>query len=104
LTLVTWFCGETGFAFCKGWEISIWSPLAFMGREILALSSWLHAFATHEVVWAQVRFDARQGPHRALGTSAAAPGGAGGHADAEICSTPKESAGEAAALRRQQSM
>jgi ceramide glucosyltransferase len=104
LTLVIWFCGEAGFAFCKGWEVSIWSPLAFLGREILALSSWLHAFATHEVVWAQIRFDARQGPRRALGTSAARPEGARGHCDAEMCSTPKESAGEAAALRRQRSM
>jgi ceramide glucosyltransferase len=62
LTLSVWFCGETGFAVCKGWEISVWSPLAFLGREILALTSWLHAFTTHEVVWAQVRFDARHGP------------------------------------------
>jgi ceramide glucosyltransferase len=62
LTLLLWFCAETGFAFCKGWEISLWSPLAFLGREILALVSWLHAFTTHEVVWAQVRFDARHGP------------------------------------------
>jgi ceramide glucosyltransferase len=70
--LVLWFCAETGFAFCKGWEISFWSPLAFLGREILALASWLHAFATHEVVWAQVRFDARHGPRCAPATAAAA--------------------------------
>ena len=67
LTLILWFCAETGFAFCKGWEISLWSPLAFLGREILALASWLHAFATHEVVWAQVRFDARHGPRSSSG-------------------------------------
>ncbi len=72
-TLFIWFCGETGFAYCKGWEVSVWSPLAFLGRDILALSSWLHAFATHQVVWAQVRFDARQGPRGAAGISAAAP-------------------------------
>jgi ceramide glucosyltransferase len=61
LTLLLWFCAETGFALCKGWEVSRWSPLAFLGREILALLAWLRAFTTHDVVWAQVRFDARQG-------------------------------------------
>jgi ceramide glucosyltransferase len=75
LTLFAWFCGETGFAFCKGWEISLWCPLAFLGREILALSSWLHAFTTHEVVWAQVRFDARHGPGGSSVNSAAASTG-----------------------------
>jgi ceramide glucosyltransferase len=61
LTLLGWFCAETGFALCKGWEVSRWSPLTFLGREILALVAWLRAFTTHDVVWAQVRFDARQG-------------------------------------------
>jgi ceramide glucosyltransferase len=61
LTLLLWFCAETGFALCKGWEVSRWSPLASLGREILALVAWLRAFTTHDVVWAQVRFDARQG-------------------------------------------
>jgi ceramide glucosyltransferase len=61
LTLLVWFCAETGFALCKGWEVSRWSPLAFLGREILALVAWLRAFTTHDVVWAEVRFDARQG-------------------------------------------
>ena len=61
LTLLLWFCAETGFSLCKGWEVSRWSPLAFLGREILALMAWLRAFTTHEVVWAEVRFDARQG-------------------------------------------
>ena len=61
LTLLLWFCAETCFALCKGWEVSRWSPLTFLGREILALVAWLRAFTTHEVVWAQVRFDARQG-------------------------------------------
>lgn len=60
-TLLLWFCAETGFAFAKGWEVSAWSPLAFLGREILALTSWLRAFTTHDVVWAKTRFDARKG-------------------------------------------
>lgn len=61
LTLLGWFCAETVFSFCKGWEVSVWSPLAFLGREILALTSWLRAFTTHDVVWAKTRFDARKG-------------------------------------------
>jgi ceramide glucosyltransferase len=61
LTLLVWFCAETSFALCKGWEVSKWSPLAFLGREILALIAWLRAFTTHEVEWGNVRFDARKG-------------------------------------------
>lgn len=60
-TLLGWFAAETAFSLCKGWEVSIWSPLAFLGREILALTSWLRAFTTHDVVWAKTRFDARKG-------------------------------------------
>jgi ceramide glucosyltransferase len=61
LTLLLWFCAETFFALAKGWELSAWSPLAFLGREILALTAWLRAFTTHDVVWAKTRFDARKG-------------------------------------------
>lgn len=82
LTLFLWFCAETGFAFCKGWEISLWSPLAFLGREILALVSWLHAFTTHEVVWAQVRFDARHGPVSSRPSPSVMPDYPGDAADA----------------------
>jgi ceramide glucosyltransferase len=60
-TLALWFCAETLFAFAKGWEVSAWSPLAFLGREILALTAWLRAFTTYDVVWAKTRFDARKG-------------------------------------------
>jgi ceramide glucosyltransferase len=62
LTLAGWFCAETAFAAAKGWEISIWSPLAFLGREVLALAAWLRGWTTHQVVWASHRFDARRGP------------------------------------------
>lgn len=61
LTLFFWFAAETGFALSKGWEVSAWSPLAFLGREIVALAAWLRAFTTYDVVWAQNRFDARRG-------------------------------------------
>ncbi len=61
VTLLLWFCAETGFALCKRWDVSLWSPLAFLGREVLALVAWLRAFTTHDVVWAKTRFDARKG-------------------------------------------
>ncbi len=57
-----WFCAETAFAAAKGWEISIWSPLAFLCREGLSLAAWLRGWTTHQVVWASNRFDARRGP------------------------------------------
>jgi len=61
-TLLAWFCAEAGFAAVKGWEVSAFAPVAFLGREILALAAWLRAWTTHEVVWADGRFDARKGP------------------------------------------
>jgi ceramide glucosyltransferase len=70
LTLLSWFCAEAGFALCKGWEVSWWSPLAFLGREILALAAWLRAFTTHDVVWAEARIDARHGVRAPPGKAA----------------------------------
>jgi ceramide glucosyltransferase len=102
LTSFAWFCGETGFAFCKGWEVSVWSPLAFLGREILALVSWLHALATNEVVWGQVRFDARQGARVALGTPAAVADCAQLHGAAEGSSAPRKKGADEAAASQQQ--
>lgn len=64
-TLVAWFAAETGFAAVKGWEVSVSAPLAFLGREALALASWLRAWTTYEVVWANGKFDARKGPSSA---------------------------------------
>ncbi|ACK50452.1 ceramide glucosyltransferase [Methylocella silvestris BL2] len=61
-TLAGWFCAETAFAAAKGWDISIWSPLSFLGREGLSLAAWLRGWTTHQVIWASNRFDARQGP------------------------------------------
>jgi ceramide glucosyltransferase len=60
-TLLVWFCAETFFALAKGWDVTPWSPFAFLGREILALTAWLRAFTTYDVVWAENRFDARKG-------------------------------------------
>ncbi len=60
-SLAGWFCAEILFTALKGWEISAWAPLAFLGREILALAAWLRAWTTHDVVWGEGRFDARRG-------------------------------------------
>jgi ceramide glucosyltransferase len=68
-TLLGWFACEMGIARLKGWEISAWSPLAFIGREILGLAAWLRAFTTYDVTWANGRFDVFVGA-RALSRAA----------------------------------
>jgi ceramide glucosyltransferase len=99
LTLLLWFYAETAFALCKGWEVSRWSPLAFLGREILALVAWLRAFTTHEVVWAGNRFDARQGVRVALREAAQSHEIGERPADASVSRAPRHArSGQAAAL------
>jgi len=61
LTLFGWFGCEILIAWLKGWEVSVFSPLAFAGREILALAAWLRAWTTDDVVWANGRFDVFNG-------------------------------------------
>jgi ceramide glucosyltransferase len=61
LSLFVWFGCEILVAWLKGWEVSILSPLAFAGREILALAVWLRAWTTDDVVWANGRFDVFNG-------------------------------------------
>jgi ceramide glucosyltransferase len=99
LTLLLWFCAETGFSLCKGWEVSAWSPLAFLGREILALVAWVRAFTTHEVVWAENRFDARQGARTASREAVQSHEIGERRADASTSRAPRhERSGQAAAL------
>ena len=57
LTLGGWFLGELSLARLKGWETSVYAPLAFLGRETLALAAWLRAWTTNDVVWQNGRFD-----------------------------------------------
>lgn len=66
LTLLGWFGCEILIAWLKGWEVSILSPLAFIGREILALATWLRAWTTDDVVWANGRFDVFAGAQGAV--------------------------------------
>ncbi len=56
LSALAWFGCEIFIAWLKGWEISLLSPLAFIGREILAFAAWLRAWTTDDVVWANGRF------------------------------------------------
>ncbi|SFK67067.1 glycosyltransferase [Methylocapsa palsarum] len=69
-TFTGWFFAETTLAYCKGWDVSLLSPLAFVAREILSLAAWLRAWTTYDVVWAQGRFDARKGVRAASRTQA----------------------------------
>lgn len=57
LTLCGWFLAETCFARLKGWQISAYAPLAFLGREIVNLAAWLRAWTTSDVVWQSGRLD-----------------------------------------------
>ena len=64
--LLGWFSCEIGVAWLKGWEVSAWSPLAFLGREIVTLAAWLRAWTTYDVVWANGRFDVFNGARGAM--------------------------------------
>ena len=57
ITLSGWFAAETGLAWLKGWHVSRYAPVAFLGREILALAAWARAWTTNDVVWQNGRFD-----------------------------------------------
>ncbi len=69
-TMGIWFAVEILIAWIKGWEISVASPAGFIGREILALATWLQAWTTNDVVWANGRFDVFSGSHGALSAKA----------------------------------
>jgi ceramide glucosyltransferase len=61
VTLLLWFGCEIGVAGVKKWDISIWSPAAFLGRELLSLVVWLRAWTTRDVVWANGRLNVYEG-------------------------------------------
>jgi len=54
LTLTAWLGAEVALSLARGWPVSFWSPLAFLGREILEMLVWLRALTTSEVKWAGV--------------------------------------------------
>jgi hypothetical protein len=57
VTFSGWFCGELALARAKGWEIAPNALVAFLGREILALSAWLRSWTTNRVIWANGHFN-----------------------------------------------
>ncbi|MHB8883566.1 MAG: glycosyltransferase [Methylovirgula sp.] len=61
LSALGWFGCEILVSRLKGWEVSLMSPVAFAGREILALATWARAWTTDDVVWANGRFDVFMG-------------------------------------------
>lgn len=64
-SLLFWFACEIGLAWLKGWEVSPLAPIAFIGRELLALTSWLRAWTTQDVTWANSRLDVFAGAQTA---------------------------------------
>ncbi len=64
VSLTVWLLGEVAVAALKGWDVSFWAPLAFLGREILCLMAWLHAWTTRDVVWANTPLHVYDGERR----------------------------------------
>ena len=54
LTICLWFGLETLLSFSKGWPVSMWSPIAFVGREMLIFLARIRACASDSVVWGGV--------------------------------------------------
>ncbi len=64
LTLAGWYAIEVGVTAIKRWEVSPWTPAAFLGRDLVLLLAWARAWFTREVVWAGGRRDVRDVLHR----------------------------------------
>ncbi|HEY1736824.1 MAG TPA: glycosyltransferase [Methylovirgula sp.] len=69
-TLAIWFAVEILIAWVKDWEVSVASLAGFVGREILALTTWLQAWTTKDVVWADTRLDVFNGAREAPNSAA----------------------------------
>ncbi|HEY3637915.1 MAG TPA: glycosyltransferase [Rhizomicrobium sp.] len=57
-TLVVWCMLETILCAAKGWPLSIWSPVAFLAREILTPIIGLRALLSRDVAWAGATYRA----------------------------------------------
>ena len=58
-TLAGWYLIEVAVTALKGWELSPWTPAAFLGRDLVLLTAWARAWFTREVVWAGGKQDVR---------------------------------------------
>jgi ceramide glucosyltransferase len=61
-TISLWFLLETLLCLSKGWPVSIWSPVAFLGREALIFCARIRACTTDQVVWGGVARKAHRRP------------------------------------------
>lgn len=60
VTLVGWYAIEVFVtAAVKRWELRPWTPLAFLGRDVVLLAAWAWAWTTREVTWAGGKQDVR---------------------------------------------
>jgi ceramide glucosyltransferase len=50
-TLAGWLGLESVLCLANGWPISLWSPFAFLARELLTPLLWLRACSTSRVAW-----------------------------------------------------
>jgi ceramide glucosyltransferase len=71
ITLFAWFCLELLLCIARRWPVSVWSPLAFLGRELLMLALWVRSCTTNKVLWGgAVRAAARETNAEASSNSA----------------------------------
>ena len=59
-TLIAWCALESLLCAAKHWPVSLWSPLAFLLRELLTPVLWLRALLTNEVRWAGAKYHVRR--------------------------------------------
>ena len=58
-TLLGWYAIEVAVTAAKRWELSPWTPTAFLGRDGILLTAWTRAWFTRTVVWQGERQDVR---------------------------------------------
>ncbi len=58
-TLLGWYAIEVAVNALKRWELSPWTPTAFLGRDGVLLVAWTRAWFTRSVVWQGERQDVR---------------------------------------------
>ena len=72
-TLLGWYAIEIAVNALKRWELSPWTPTAFLGRDVVLLVAWARAWFTRSVVWQGERQDVRAVLHgRVSGATAKA--------------------------------
>ncbi len=58
-TLLGWYAIELAVTALKRWELSPWTPTAFLGRDGMLLAAWTRAWFTRSVTWQGQRQDVR---------------------------------------------